>query len=175
MQHWRHFISLVVAVVINQGAAFAQTLTAAEEAKTSRAVLERSRQGRSQDLFVILDHSDLQARASRSQAEGASDATVLDEWKKGAAATRNFVFPGRRFLGAQVLEEWESSTTVLVRFTNHHSLEAILRHPKVIAVQERQSLPPALNQSLPLLQAPPWGLAGNDGKRDAEQHARSES
>jgi len=153
MRKSRHVMVLVVAVVLHQGTAFGQALKPAEEIKTSRSVLETSREGKSQDLFVVLDYSDLQERAARRRAQGGSensDAAILEEWKKGAEATRNQVFPGKRFLGAQVLEEFDYSTTVLVRVPDRRAVEAILRHPKVISVQERKDQPPVSGKSVTL-------------------------
>jgi hypothetical protein len=126
-------------------------LTGDELAKAIPSViLERARQGQTQDLYVVFEVEDIRDRANqRARERGLSfwDRALADGVAAEFALIKASVFPDGALGGAVVLEDSPHVPMLFARFPDERALSQVLRHPRVLWVMEPgPPIPPAAAQ-----------------------------
>lgn len=127
------------------------------DAKTTRKIIDRAREGVSQDLYVVLDTKDIDdATQAQRLSKGLPfiDKQIMEESTRRTAELKRNVFPGGRLGRNSVVRDQSIVGLLLVRVPDLPALEELLAHPRVKYVQEPPVDSPTLYQSLPLIGLP---------------------
>jgi hypothetical protein len=140
--------------------AFSQELTSQELLKTSDIVIKNAEKGIAQEVIVTLNGEVARKRfdervqantaSGKNQSQAEKNAELSSEFQK----LQNEVFPNGKLNESTVLSSSKFVAVLIVRVPNYKSLVQILKDPRVTGVREQMTYPPAVSQSLPLIQQP---------------------
>lgn len=125
--------------------------------KTTAPVIERSRNDISQDLYVTLDASSVEAEEAaerRSKGIEFNDREIQDKSKARFSDLKGRVFPRGALGRMTVVRDHPYVPVVVVRVPDFGSLQQLLALPLVLSVLEEPKLYPNLFQSLPIIGLP---------------------